>query len=172
VNAEVDKILAMRPRAVIALCNPTTCSEFVNQLHKRTEATKEHRPAVAQLSNVDMLAQYQKVGGRGMVGNPFSQVMPNPHRASLQISRDFVAAAADQGVEVNYRSYEGYVSAAVMVEGLRRAKTVTREGVRDAMERFGEINVGGIPVEYTVDKRTGSRHVELVSIDAQGRLLR
>jgi branched-chain amino acid transport system substrate-binding protein len=171
-DAEVEKILAMRPRAVIALCNPTACGQFVNEIHKRTEAMKAHRPAVAQLSNIDMLAQFKVVGGRGMVGNPFSQVMPNPHRASLPISRDFIAAATDQSVPVNYRSYEGYVSAAVMVEGLRRAKTMTRQGVKDAMESLGEINVGGIPVEYTADRKTGSRLVELVSIDAQGRLLR
>jgi ABC-type branched-subunit amino acid transport system substrate-binding protein len=171
-DPQVTKILAMKPRAVIALCNPSACGEFVKELHKRTERDKQARPAVAQLSNVDMLGQFQKVGGAGMVGNPFAQVMPDPRRPSLQISRDFQQAAKELGVEVNYRSYEGYVSAAVLVEGLRRTKTMTRQGLRDAMESLGSFSVGGIPIEYTPGRRVGSTYVELVSLDAHGRLLR
>jgi len=169
---EAQQILSMRPRAVIGLCNPTTCAELVATLHKQTAASLERRPAIAQLSNIDMLAQFQKVGGTGMVGNPFAQVMPDPRRPVLQISRDFIAAAKEHGVEVNYRSYEGYVSAAVLVEGLRRAKSLTRQGVKDAMEGLGNTSVGGFSVEYTTAKRTGSNCVELVSLDTHGRLLR
>jgi ABC-type branched-subunit amino acid transport system substrate-binding protein len=168
----VAKILAMKPRAVIALCNPAACGEFVKEMQQRTEKTKEQRPAVAQLSNIDLLAQFQKVGGNGIVGNPFAQVMPDPRRPALQISRDFVQLAKDSGVDVNYRTFEGYVSAAVMVEGLKRAKTLTRQGVREGMESLGLLNVGGISVEYSAAKRVGSTYVELVSLDPQGRLLR
>ena len=171
-DVTVQKILAMKPRAVVALCNPAACGDFVKELQKRTEQAKEVRPAVAQLSNIDMLGQFQKVGGAGMVGNPFAQVMPDPRRPSLQISRDFQQAAKEFGVEVNYRSYEGYVSAAVLVEGLRRAKAMTRQGVKDAMEGMGSVNIGGIAVEYTAGRRIGSTYVELVSLDAEGRLLR
>ncbi|MBW8831959.1 MAG: ABC transporter substrate-binding protein [Burkholderiales bacterium] len=171
-DSEVEKIIAMRARAVVALCNPAACSEFVNQLQERTEEMKELRPAVAQLSNIDMLAQYKLVGGSGVLGNPFAQVLPSPYRASLPISRDFTAAATAHKVPINYRSFEGYVSAAVMVEGLRRAKTLTRQGIRDGMEGLGEISIGGIAVKYTATDRTGSRLVDLVSMDSQGRLLR
>jgi branched-chain amino acid transport system substrate-binding protein len=171
-DADVQKLLALKPRAVIALCNPSACAEFLAILHERTQATKGLRPAVAQLSNADMLGQYKRVGGTGMVGNPFAQVMPDPRRPSLQISREFMAAAADNGVEINYRSFEGYVSAAVLIRALERAKTVTRQGVKDALEAMGSVNIGGIPVEYRTDARIGSRLVELVSLDQHGRLLR
>ena len=171
-DEQVAKILAMKPRAVIALCNPAACGEFVKEIQERTEKTKGQRPAVAQLSNIDLLAQFQKVGGNGIVGNPFAQVMPDPRRPALQISRDFVQLAKDSGVDVNYRTFEGYVSAAVMVEGLKRAKTLTRQGVREGMESLGSLNVGGISVEYSAAKRVGSTYVELVSLDPQGRLLR
>jgi ABC-type branched-subunit amino acid transport system substrate-binding protein len=168
---QVNQVLALKPRSVIALCNPTTCSELVKQLDERTKDNPVLRPTVAQLSNVDMRSQFEKVG-TAVVGNPFVQVMPDPNRPSLQISREFVAAATARNVAVNYRSYEGYVSAAVLVEGLRHAKTISRQGVHDAMESLGSANIGGITVEYTPAKRTGSTYVELVSLDAQGRLLR
>lgn len=170
-QAELAKVLEMKPRAVIALCNPTTCGEFVKELDDATHDGRMSKPTIAQLSNVDMHAEYAAVG-TAVAGHPFVQVMPDPRRPSLQISRDFVAAAQQASVPVNYRAYEGYVSAAVLMEGLRRAKTLSRQGVRDAMESIGNVNVGGITVEYTPAKRTGSTYVELVSLDGQGRLLR
>jgi ABC-type branched-subunit amino acid transport system substrate-binding protein len=169
---EVDTILEMKPRAVIAVCNPTACSEFLKTLQLRAAQTGQQRPAVAQLSNIDMLAQFQQLGGAGVIGNPFAQVMPDPRRPSLPISRDFIAAAQATQVDVNYRSFEGYVSAAVLVEGLRRAKALTRQGLREALERIGSVSLGGFVVEYTPQRRTGSSLVELVSLDAHGRLLK
>lgn len=167
------QILAMKPRAVIALCNPTACSQFLQSLLKQTSAAKDQRPAVAQLSNADMLAQFAELGAEGLVGNPFAQVMPDPRRSGLTIARDFVADVKrdGQGIDINYRSFEGYISALVLVEGLKRAKTLTRQGVKEGMEAIGTVNFHGFTVEFTPTSRTGSTHVELVSLDRYGRVL-
>lgn len=172
-DAEVHKVLAKRPNGVIALCNPSACAGFLAALEKRTRASRELRPVVAQLSVADMGEQYGMVKG-AVAGNPFVQVMPPPDNKSLAITRDFTmaAAAAPEKINVNYSSIEGWVSAAVLVEGLKRAKTLTRQGVKEAMESLGMINIGGLTVEYSPAARVGSRYVDLVSLAPDGRAVR
>lgn len=172
-DAEVHKVLAKRPNGVIALCNPSACAGFLAALEKRTRASRELRPVVAQLSVADMGEQYGMVKG-AVAGNPFVQVMPPPDNKSLAITRDFTmaAAAAPEKINVNYSSIEGWVSAAVLVEGLKRAKALTRQGVKEAMESLGMINIGGLTVEYSPAARVGSRYVDLVSLAPDGRAVR
>jgi ABC-type branched-subunit amino acid transport system substrate-binding protein len=172
-DAEVHKVLAKRPNGVIALCNPAACAGFLSALEKRTQASRELRPVVAQLSVADMAEQFGMVRS-AVAGNPFVQVMPPPENKSLAITRDFsaAAAAAPEKVNVNYSSIEGWVSAAVLVEGLKRAKALTRQGIKDAMESLGLVNVGGLTVEYSPAARVGSRYVDLVSLASDGRAIR
>jgi ABC-type branched-subunit amino acid transport system substrate-binding protein len=172
-DAEVHKVLGKRPNGVIALCNPSACAGFLTALEKRLYASRELRPIVAQLSVADMAEQYGMVKG-AVAGTPFVQVMPPPDNKSLPITREFTAAAAGapEKVNVNYSSIEGWVSATVLVEGLKRAKVLTRQGIKDAMESLGVINIGGFTVEYSPAARVGSRYVDLVSLAPDGRAVR
>lgn len=165
------KILAMKPSAVIALCNPTACAQFLTSLHSQTATQRALRPAVAQLSNIDMLDQLKIVGGANMSGNPFTQVMPDPRCGKFMVCRDFVAAATKAKVDVNYRTFEGYISALVLLEGMRRSKALTRQGIKEGLESLGSIKIGGFSVEYSPSQRLGSTYVELVSFDKYGRVL-
>lgn len=165
------KILALKPSAVIALCNPTACAQFLISLHNKTAAERALRPAVAQLSNIDMLDQLKVIGGANMSGNPFTQVMPDPRCGQFVACRDFVAAATKAKVDINYRTFEGYISALVLVEGMRRSKSMTRQGIKDGLESLGSIKIGGFIIDYSPTQHLGSTYVELVSFDKYGRVL-
>jgi ABC-type branched-subunit amino acid transport system substrate-binding protein len=170
-SPQVDQILAMKPQAVIALCNPTSCGNFLTTLYKATQSSRATRPSVAQTSISDMKAQYKTLGGEAMVGNPFGQVMPDPRKLQIAMSREFSAAAANRNLRVNYRSYEGYFSAAVLVKALRDAKSISRQGLKEAFEAMGNVNLGGVPLEYAPGRHNGSSFFDLVSIDSLGRTL-
>src|SRR5205085_2437947 len=68
---------------------------------------------------------------------------------------------------------EGFLTAKVMVEGLRRAgKNPTREGLVDALEKMQDVDIGGFYVSYSPKNHAGSRFVDLTIIGRNGKFLR
>jgi hypothetical protein len=68
---------------------------------------------------------------------------------------------------------EGFISAKVLVEGLRRAgRNLTREGLIRGLESMKKVDLGGVMVTYGPDDHSGSEFVELTMIDKQGRFIR
>lgn len=68
---------------------------------------------------------------------------------------------------------EGYVSARVLVEGLKRAGSKpTREGLISAFEKMAKVDIGGYEVQYGPSDRTGSRFVDVTIIKSDGTFLR
>jgi len=68
---------------------------------------------------------------------------------------------------------EGFLTAKVMVEGLRRAgKNPTREGLVDALEGMRDVDLGGFYVSYSPTNHAGSKFVDLTIIGRNGKFLR
>jgi branched-chain amino acid transport system substrate-binding protein len=134
-SAEAAQILNAEPNAVIALCNPTSCESLVKNLHDQAKAKAKPRPTVYQTSISDMYTQYKKLGPEVVAGHPYTQVLPDPNRGVSAMVREYRAAMVKANAPLTYRTYEGYVSAAVMTEALRRAPSLSREGVAQALAR-------------------------------------
>ena len=67
---------------------------------------------------------------------------------------------------------EGYLSARIMTEALKRAgKTPTREGLVQAFEAM-QLNMGGFNVGFSPQTRTGSEFVDLTMISKNGKFIR
>jgi len=74
---------------------------------------------------------------------------------------------------VNYTSFEQFLGAKVLVEGLRRAGPApTRAKVMKALESMGNFDLGGTTVNYSPTNRVGSRYVEVTVISSSGKLLK
>ncbi|WP_305017025.1 ABC transporter substrate-binding protein [Mycobacterium tuberculosis] len=74
---------------------------------------------------------------------------------------------------VNYTSFELFLGAKVLVEGLRRAgPNPTRAQLIKAMEGMNNFDLGGTSVRYAPDNRVGSRYVEVTVIGSSGKLLK
>jgi ABC-type branched-subunit amino acid transport system substrate-binding protein len=68
---------------------------------------------------------------------------------------------------------EGFLTAKVMVEGLRRAgKNLTRENLIDAMEKMQDVDLGGFFVTYSPKSHAGSKFVDLTIITRGGKFQR
>lgn len=133
----------------------------------------------AQLFNISVVdpAELVKIAGiESMHGLGISQVVPFPYSPTLPVIREFrelFARHAPQDARISYTSFEEFIGAKVLVEGLRRAgPKPTREKVLLALENLGRFDTGGFLVSYAPDNRIGSKYVEVTVIGRDGRLLR
>jgi branched-chain amino acid transport system substrate-binding protein len=168
---QVTDILSSQADGIIALCNPSSCESFVKELLSQTHLAQRPRPTVYQTSISDVYAQYKKLGPDVVAGNPYSQVLPDPHRTLNALTKEYMVVAAHSHLQVNYRSFEGYASAKVLVTALSRASKLTAAGVQEAMENMGSLDLGGLVVRYSGNDHQGSRYVDLVTLDRFGKLV-
>lgn len=104
---------------------------------------------------------------RGLI---FTQVVPFPWNARHAIVREHQEALrrVDPAAQPSFSSLEGYISARVLVEGLRRAKSLTREGLVQALESAGPLDIGGFVVTYGPGVRQGATFVDTVVATSKG----
>lgn len=94
--------------------------------------------------------------GASRLGRELHQLMDKPLEATI-----------------SYASMEAYASAKVLVEGLKRAgPNLTRAGFIKAMESVRRMDLGGMEVDYSATRRTGSNFVELSILTHEGKYRR
>jgi branched-chain amino acid transport system substrate-binding protein len=132
----------------------------------------------AQLYNISVVdpAEIVKLAGlRNAHGLGICQVVPYPYTPTLPAVREYqeLLKRHAPGQEPNYTSFEEYLGARVLVEGLRRAgPNATRARVVEALESLSRYDLGGITVGYSPQNRVGSRYVEVTVIGSSGKLLK
>jgi ABC-type branched-subunit amino acid transport system substrate-binding protein len=132
----------------------------------------------AQLYNISVVdpAEIVKLAGvRNAHGLGISQVVPYPYTPRIPAVREYQELlrrhAPDQAV--NYTSFEEFLGAKVLVEGLRRAgPNPTRGKVVEALASIARFDLGGFTVSYAPQNRVGSRFVEVTVIGSSGKLLK
>jgi len=101
--------------------------------------------------------------------------MPFPWDESIPVVREYtrLLKASSPTSEPNFSSLEGFVSAKVMVEGLRRAgRNLSRESLIRALETMDPYDVGGFKITYTPQDHRGSRYVDLTIISKDQKFVR
>ena len=168
VENAVKSIHAAKPDAVVMISAYTSCAEFIRQMKRAGSAATFYN-----VSFVGSKALADALGKDG-TGVAISQVVPFPWGTSVPVVKEYQAAAKTAGfTDYNFSAMEGFLTAKVMVEGLRRAgKNLTREGFVDAMEKMNDVDVGGFWVSYSPKSHTGSKFVDLTIIGREGKFLR
>jgi ABC-type branched-subunit amino acid transport system substrate-binding protein len=115
-----------------------------------------------------------KVAGDSARGVGIAQVYPNPNGRTSGLMREFQAAMKAAYPDMSsYATFqlEGYLSARVLVEGLRRSKDVTKpEALAKALRGMGELDMDGYRIDFSKGN-AGSRFVDIAVVGADGRLL-
>jgi ABC-type branched-subunit amino acid transport system substrate-binding protein len=168
VEDAVKKIQAVQPDAVVMISAYTSCAEFIRQMKKAGSAATFYN-----VSFVGSKALADALGKDGS-GVAISQVVPFPWGTSVPVVREYQAAAKKASfADYNFSAMEGFLTAKVMVEGLRRAgRNLTREGFVDAMDKMNDVDLGGFFVSYSPKSHTGSKFVDLTIIGREGKFLR
>jgi ABC-type branched-subunit amino acid transport system substrate-binding protein len=168
VEDAVAKIHAAKPDAVVMISAYTSCAEFIRQMKKAGSAATFYN-----VSFVGSKALSDALGKDG-VGVAISQVVPYPWGAAVPVVKEYQAMAKNAGfTDYNFSAMEGFLSAKVAVEGLKRAgKNLTREGYIAAMERMQDVDLGGFYVSYSPTNHAGSKFVDLTIIGRDGKFLR
>ena len=100
-----------------------------------------------------------------------TQIVPIPSGASMLVVRDYRRdlEALKRG-EPSFYSLEGYIEAAVLVEGLRRTNSGSPnpETLVKALETMNPYDIKGFTVRYSARAHEGSRYVDLTVIGKNG----
>ena len=168
VEEAVKSINASQPDAIVMVSAYTSCAEFIRQMKKTGSAASFYN-----VSFVGSKALADALGKEGS-GVAISQVVPFPWARSMPVVKEYQELAKHAGfTDYNFSAMEGFLTAKVMVEGLRRAgKDLTREGLISALEKMQDVDLGGFYVGYSPSNRAGSKFVDLTIISHDGKFLR
>jgi branched-chain amino acid transport system substrate-binding protein len=117
-----------------------------------------------------------KIAGKEYAhGVAVAQVMPNLNKTSLGFVREFrdnwSKHAKDPQSEPTFFNIEGYLSAKLIVEAVRRSKDPSPEGVRRGLEMMANYDMGGYVIDFSPTKHWGSQFIELSLIGGSGKLV-
>lgn len=136
----------------------------------RELATQLRGVASYAFSPVDTTLMMKQTEGAAN-GLGVTQIVPIPSGASMLIVRDYRRDldALKRG-EPSFYSLEGYLEAAVLVEGLRRTGTASPnpEVLVKALETMNPYDMKGFSVRYSARAHDGSRYVDLTVIGKNG----
>jgi branched-chain amino acid transport system substrate-binding protein len=163
----VPKLIKADPQAVIFVGSGTAVVDGIKALRAAGS-----RAQMVTLSN-NASAGFVKSLGPFAQGTVVSQVFPSERAVSVPIVKEASDLAKAKGFELTPAALEGFAAAKVLVEGLRRAgKDVTRAGLRQALESFSRVNIGGLEVSYSATDHTGLDYADLSIIGTDGKFRR
>jgi ABC-type branched-subunit amino acid transport system substrate-binding protein len=171
VEAAVKAIAEAKPQAVIMVSNTAASAEFVRQ----SRAAGNDAQLLA-ISVTDGPQVVQRIGKELAHGLGIVQVVPDPASRALTLTRDLqddYRKFAPKGIELNHTLLEGYLSAKVLVEGLRRAGTnPTRKKLREALEAMRDYDAGGLFIRFSPESHSGSDFLDITILNREGKILR
>ncbi|MBI5257863.1 MAG: ABC transporter substrate-binding protein [Burkholderiales bacterium] len=164
----VQQIGAAAPQVVICGSFGPSLVAFVRQMK-----TTGVRPTYYALSFFTAGSSIRQLGPDAR-GIGVTQVMPRTGAVGVPLVREFhtLMQRHAPGEPVNAISLEGFVTAKVVVEALRRSgPQPTRARFVDAMESLREVDLGALRLSYAPGKHLGLRFVEIAVVGEAGQIV-
>ena len=164
VKEAFDVMSKLNPEAVICNAAVKPLGEFVRQMRKSGAGSQFLSVSFVGSAIVKEL----KSEASGVI---MAQVVPLPTKKRIPIVGEYHAALAAMGAkpEYSFSGLEGFISAKVLVEGLKRSgKNLTRARFIDAMEGIRDLDLGEYFVSYSPTNHNGSRYVDITVINKDG----
>ncbi len=163
----LPKLMQADPQAVIFVGSGTAVVDGIKALRAAGS-----RAQMVTLSN-NASAGFVKALGEFARGTMVSQVLPSERSVAVPIVKEASDLARAKGFELTPAALEGFASAKVLVEGLRRAgKDPTRAGLKKALETLTRFNIGGLELSYSPTSHTGLDYADLSIIGPDGKFRR
>jgi ABC-type branched-subunit amino acid transport system substrate-binding protein len=116
-----------------------------------------------------------KAAGDKARGIVITQAVPFPFSATIPVVSQYQKLMKQHAPNeaLSFTSLEGFIAAKITVEAIKRAgPNPTRDKVLKALNNMGELDLGGIYVDYSPKGRDGWGSVDLTIIGPNGKLLR
>ena len=164
--AIVKELTGKQAQAVLWIGSSVAVSGGVKALREAGSAAQ-----VVTVSNNASGGFIKQLGehARGVV---VTQVFPSERALGFAINREALSMLKDKNA-LTPQVMEGFASAKVLVEALRRAgPKPTRERILTALGGMGQYDLGGLELGYGPGDRTGLNFVELSIVGSDGRFRR
>lgn len=163
-----EDVARLNAQGVIVVGAPPFMAQGVAQLRKAGVTQ-----TIFVLSYVPPGLLVKLAGADGARGIGIAQTFPNPNGKVRPLLRDFQSAMKATSPEVSsYTPFqlEGYISARIVGEGLRRIRgEITPAALARSLQSMGEIELGGFRVDFSKGN-AGSSFVDIAVVDQEGRL--
>lgn len=169
VEPAVTALLKADAQAIFLAAVSAPAAEFIKQYKKRGGNAMLVGPSPVDVAYLQKQLSKEQV--RGYVA---STVGPIDTRTSLPVIREFLKLKAGHpSPDYGARSFEGYVTARVLIASLQRSKGAgTPETLSLALKNLRSMDLGGYSIDFSDMKRGGSGYVDFVTIDRAGALVR
>lgn len=167
----VAAVVKASPDAVILLLGGKPAPELLKQI-RNSQAAEAQLYVMSIVPPSDIVNALGDAKARGVV---ISQAVPFPFSATLPLVDEYQRLMKEYAPNepLSYSTLEGFVAAKITVEALKRAgPRPTRQKVLKALDNMGELDLGGVYVDYTPKARNGWGQVDLTVIGPGGKLLR
>ncbi|EYS93693.1 ABC transporter permease [Cupriavidus sp. SK-4] len=155
------------PQAVLVIGSGSEAARIIRELRG---AGSEAQFVTLSNNAADSFIRELGNDARGLI---ITQVVPGTNSSQMTLASEYRSLAKQQGVEPSNAGMEGFMSAKVLVEGLRRAgPDLTRERLVTALEGMRDYDLGGILISYSAERHTGSSFVEMSIVSSTGKLIR
>ncbi|MDH0865898.1 ABC transporter substrate-binding protein [Mitsuaria sp. GD03876] len=167
----VKQLVAADPQVVLLVASQQITADTINALRAAGS-----RILGATLSN-NASNGFVQLLGQNAAGVIVSQVFPSERSTNLPMVRELTdlvkAKPAESGGLVTPAMMEGFASAKVLVEGLKRAgKDQTRASLLRALNNMTRYDLGGMELNFSPTDHTGTNYADIAIIDPRGRFLR
>lgn len=164
VDAAVATVQAAQPQAVIQAALFQSTAAFIQKMRKTGYAG-----AFLNFSAVGIDPLYIALD-KDIGGVVVSQVVPSPRSRATPIVREYLAAIDQSDLSPGYEGLEGFIAAKAICEAARRGgrgPTLAR-----TLAGMTTYDVGGFRLNLRAGVREATSAIDLVSITADGRVIR
>ncbi|MDB5872441.1 MAG: putative type branched chain amino acid transport system, periplasmic component [Ramlibacter sp.] len=169
VSSAVATFIGNTPQAIIMVASGAAAAGFIEQYRGGGGGAQLFAHSGADIEQLS-----KRLAEEQMQGVAIAQVTPSPYKISNKLAKEFsdtVAKTEKLEVPVSYAMMEGYITAKVIVEAVRRqGARPTREGMVAALESIDNFDLGGYVVGFKPGVRSGSKFVELSIISGAGKI--
>ncbi|MGL4575645.1 MAG: ABC transporter substrate-binding protein [Burkholderiaceae bacterium] len=162
------KVAQRAPESVLVIGSPKYMADAINQLRRAGVLNSIFALSYLPPGLVTKLAGEDNARGIGI-----AQTYPNPNGRTIGLQREFQETMKKYAPSVtNYSAFhlEGYISARVLVEALRRSGAVSADRVARALRSIDGLDLGGFVVDFS-SGNTGSSYVDIAVVTKGGRLM-
>ncbi|CAM3786690.1 ABC transporter substrate-binding protein [Polaromonas hydrogenivorans] len=158
-----------KPSATIVFLPVDATGAFVKGLREAKDTS-----SVYALSYTESSLLVQFAGANNVQGVGISQIVPNPFVGASALLKEYqedMRRFAPKDANFSSLSFEGYIAAKILVEGMRRAgPTINGNTVKTGLEKLQNIDLGGLIMNYDPENHVALKFQNIGAVRANGRL--